>query len=55
MLLLFVCHNIHISVGFSVARSDNRAMPEPRDVGRVQVDSHVFFVYIQPPINDNIL
>ena len=37
---------IHIGVGFGVARSTIRAMPEPQDVGRVTRDSHASFLYI---------
>ena len=36
---------IHIGVGFGVARSTTRAMPEPRCVGRVTEDSHASFMY----------
>ena len=35
---------IHIGVGFGVARSTDRAMPEPRCVGRVTGDSHASFM-----------
>ena len=35
---------IHIGVGFGVARFDNRAMPEPLQVGRVTGDSHASFM-----------
>jgi len=35
---------IHIGVGFGVARSTIRAMPEPQHVGRVTGDSHASFM-----------
>lgn len=39
--------DIHISVGFCVARFDKQAMPEPLSVGRVtSADSHAFFMRI---------
>ena len=37
---------IHIGVGFGVARSTTRAMPEPRCVGRVARRFPRFFVFI---------
>ena len=37
---------IHIGVGFGVARSTVRAMPEPQDVGRVTSRFPRFFIHI---------
>ena len=36
---------IHIGVGFGVARSTDRAMPEPQSVGRVARELPRFFMY----------
>jgi len=42
---------IHISVGFGVARSTIRAMPEPQQVGRVTGRFPRFFVFIVAPFD----
>ena len=41
-----ICVDIHIGVGFGVARSTIRAMPEPQQVGRVTGRFPRFFVFI---------
>lgn len=46
--------DIHISVGFCVARFDKQAMPEPLSVGRVtSADSHAFFMCVCQKRNRN--
>ena len=40
---------IHTGVGFGVARSTDRAMPEPQSVGRVTGRFPRFFLYISEP------
>ena len=43
---------LHTGVGFGVARSTDRAMPEPQSVGRVTDRLPRFFLYMSNNLNN---